>query len=326
MIANGVVLDAWPPLVWSKCWDLGPLICPGRFVASFVSNEALADSRERIANAFDAGRSSQTTYHLDTSARRIWFQTSFSPLHNRAGNIVAAVVSVRDVTEQNRIVNALQVSEERYRSLFDRVPVGLYRSTADGRLLDANPILVRMFGFDSREECWPVQPPDSTPTRKTGSGCASIWNATTWLWVSKSRGRRRDGSTIWIKLNTRAVDAPDGNTRYFEGSVEDITQRRTAEEALRDSELRYRTLAESAPDSIFIIGADDRVRYVNTFGAALLRRQPEDLIGRSRAELFPPREGNRQAEACVGCSNPASPWPQLSKHSFQTGPCGWQRN
>ncbi len=64
-------------------------------------------------------------------------------------------------------------------------------------------------------------------------------------------------------------------------------ERRRAEEALRESEKRYRTLAEAANEAIFIIGADDVYQYINRFGAQLLGQQPQDMIGRKRSDFFP---------------------------------------
>ena len=73
-------------------------------------------------------------------------------------------------------------------------------------------------------------------------------------------------------------------------------KRKQAEEALRASEERYRTLAESSPDAIFILDRDIKVQYVNSTAAALWRRRPEDLIGLTQAELFPPDIAQYHAE------------------------------
>jgi PAS domain S-box-containing protein len=76
--------------------------------------------------------------------------------------------------------------------------------------------------------------------------------------------------------------------------IRDVTARRQAERALRDSEERYRSLAEAAPDMIFIVGRDGRVEYVNTHAARALRARAEDLMGRSLAEVFPAPVSARQ--------------------------------
>ena len=81
---------------------------------------------------------------------------------------------------------------------------------------------------------------------------------------------------------------PDGQVDWIDGVLEDVTERKRAQEALRASEERYRALAESSPDAIFILDRDIRLQYLNATAAALWRREPEDLIGLGQAELFPP--------------------------------------
>jgi PAS domain-containing protein len=70
-----------------------------------------------------------------------------------------------------------------------------------------------------------------------------------------------------------------------------------AEEALRRSEERYRSLAEAAHDMIFIVDRDDTIRYVNTFGASRFGLQPHEMIGKKRGEFFPSGESKRQKES-----------------------------
>ena len=83
--------------------------------------------------------------------------------------------------------------------------------------------------------------------------------------------------------------------------VTDETQAQRAHEALRVSEERYRTLAESSPDAIFILDRDVRVQYVNSTAAALWRRQPQDLIGLTQTALFPTETAQISVARCEEC-------------------------
>ena len=122
-------------------------------------------------------------------------------------------------------------------------------------------------------------------------------------WSAALRGEANDvefrilaaGAVKWVRARSSLELGPDGTPRAAFGTVQDITDRKQADEALRRSEQRYRALAETAHDLIYIIGRDDRVEYVNSFAAAHLRRSPQEVVGQPRAALFPPEAAARQA-------------------------------
>ena len=144
-----------------------------------------------------------------------------------------AVAICRDIRERKRAEQELQASEARYRSLFEGVPVGLYRSTPEGVLLDANSALVDMLGYPDRETllaagsvAFYADPADRQRWR------AEI-EAQGVLRGFEAQLKRADGSLIWTLDTARAVVDADGRLLYYEGSLEDITARKRAEEALR---------------------------------------------------------------------------------------------
>lgn len=148
------------------------------------------------------------------------------------------------VTQQS-----LSESEAHFRGLFDGVPVGLYRTTFDGRIIDANTALVRMLAFPSR---------DAFLSRKAESIYARPADRSSWKSLIEGSGvrnvyevemRRDDGSIIWVENRSRTVRSDDGSIRYIEGSLIDITERKAAQQALHESERRYKTLYEEAEQS-----------------------------------------------------------------------------
>ncbi len=185
---------------------------------------------------------------------------------------------------------ALAESEERYRSLVNNLNVGIYRNRPGfgGGFVHANPALARMHGYDSVEEFQKVKVADLYQNRKDRDKFLTDLRREGTLLNYELRLRKKDGSRIYGSVNATAHLDADGKMDWIDGVLEDITERKHAQEALRSSEERYRALSESSPDAIFILDRDIRVQYVNVTAAALWRRAPEDLIGRSQAELFPP--------------------------------------
>jgi PAS domain S-box-containing protein len=124
-------------------------------------------------------------------------------------------------------------AESGYRSLFQRIPVALYRSTPDGAALAVNPAMVEMLRYPDAETLLrePVQdryvdPADRQRFRHAMERDGSVFGF-------EARLRRRDGSVIWIRDSARAVTDEDGGIMYFEGAIVDVTDEKHAEDQLR---------------------------------------------------------------------------------------------
>jgi diguanylate cyclase (GGDEF)-like protein/PAS domain S-box-containing protein len=204
----------------------------------------------------------------------------------------------RDVTGRKRAEAALRASEERYHGLFEGVPVGLYRTTPAGRMLDANSALVRTLGFPDLEALLETQvgdlyldPEDRGRWQRAFEGAGPVQSF-------EARVRRRlDGAAIWVRFTVRAVRDAQGEVLHYEGALEDVTDRRHAEEALRASEERFRSLVQNASDLISILSADGTVRYESPSHQRVLGLEPEAHAGRSLLDLVHPEDRGVIAEA-----------------------------
>ncbi|MFN4217970.1 MAG: PAS domain S-box protein [Candidatus Bipolaricaulia bacterium] len=215
-------------------------------------------------------------------SERLWSDAEIDALRTAAHIIGLAI-------EQESSQELLRASEARYRSLFESVPIGLYRSTPDGRILDANDALVRMLGYPSKEAL--LQTPaqalflDKNERRRWQAEMDAqgiVNNFVTQL-------KRYDNTPIWVVDRARAIrDPQQGTVLYYDGSLVDITEQRRSEEALRASEARYRALVESNPDGV-VIHQDGRCVFINPTGARLLGAQkPEELLGKPVLECVHP--------------------------------------
>jgi PAS domain S-box-containing protein len=141
------------------------------------------------------------------------------------------VVGAHQVDEQVRLQRALKETEDRYRALFDGVPVGLYRTTPGGEILEANPALVRMLGFHDPAQLRGVNVHELVdPEARLAEERLLAEHGTV---RTALRLRRADGTTIWVEDNARAVRDENDVVVAYEGSLVDVTER-TRDEATRD--------------------------------------------------------------------------------------------
>ena len=149
-------------------------------------------------------------------------------------------------------------AEAEYRELFQSVPVGLYRTTPEGRFLDANPALVAMLGYPDRDALLEANLNELCLDASTRARRQELLAREGVIRHFEMRIRRRDGSVIWVEDNARARRDAQGVVRYQQGSLQDITRRKEAEAALRASEERFRTIFEGAAIGIALVDTAGR--------------------------------------------------------------------
>jgi PAS domain S-box-containing protein len=196
----------------------------------------------------------------------------------------------RSVGSHQRTEEALRQAEEKYRGIFENVAEGIYQTTPDGQYLSANPMLARIYGYDSAEELMAairdIRHQVYVRDGRRDDFVRLIQRDGT---VSRfeSQVYRKDGSIIWISESARAVRDAAGQVLYYEGTVEDITERRRAEDALRDSELLYHSLVECLPQNIFRKDKAGRFTFGNRRFCEVLGRSPEGILGKTDFDFFP---------------------------------------
>jgi diguanylate cyclase (GGDEF)-like protein/PAS domain S-box-containing protein len=176
-----------------------------------------------------------------------------------------------------RAEEALRDSEERYRGLFEGVPTGLYRTTPAGRLLDANDALARILGFPDRETLLGTNVGDIyfDPAERQRWQRVVEEEDSSLIRSFEARVRRWDGPVIWVRFSVRPFRNEGGVVVRYEGALEDITDRRRAQDALRASEERFRALVQNASDMISILDPEGAVLYASPSHQRLLGHAPE---------------------------------------------------
>jgi PAS domain S-box-containing protein len=211
--------------------------------------KAIADREwHNIKTVFESGNSLYIQNRTEFPRRELWLDTWLAPIRDEGGAIQSVVGISRNVTELIQIELALRASEERYRLLFEHAPIGIYRTTPDGRILMANPALIRMMGYNSFYELslrnLDAEGFEPTYDRKQFRDAIERKGEVRGLeaqWV------RRDGSTLHVRENARLTRDTTGKTTYYEGTIEDISDQRRIQNRLQrlNNLLRtYRTIGQ----------------------------------------------------------------------------------
>ncbi|MFB0536673.1 MAG: GAF domain-containing protein [Anaerolineae bacterium] len=158
-------------------------------------------------------------------------ESGYDPADQQA--IETLSVAFVEALNRKRAEEALRESEERYRSLFEGVPVGLYRTTPEGQILDANSALVEMLGYPDRDSLVEVNAADVYVNAEDRRRWQTLMESEGVVPGFEAQLRRRDGTIIWGRDSARAIQDDEGQVLYYEGAVKDITEPKMAEEALR---------------------------------------------------------------------------------------------
>ncbi|MFA5414530.1 MAG: PAS domain S-box protein [Methanoregula sp.] len=258
----------------------------------------LAKIQQLFAGKIGAYRTEKRYFKKDGSV--FWGAVTVSPLADKHGNVVASIALIEDISKRKEMEDKLRESEERYRNVFDWANEAIMLhplSTKEipGKFVEVNTAACRMLGY-SRDELLALGPTDILPVELRSLTEALIAAAETQdEFLFEIRLQRKDGTTFPAESNGRLFRF--GGRRVWLSLIRDITGRKRAEEALRQSEARYRSLAETSQDLIFVIGRDDTVEYVNSCAAHMVHKSPQEIAGLPRSTMFPPAIAERQKQA-----------------------------
>jgi PAS domain S-box-containing protein len=264
------------------------------FIAPEEQEKALSD----LSRLIEVGYVNDVEYHIATrDGRRVLVETNASVMRGENGEPVGVVAITRDITERKRMEEALKENEERFRVVFEGTSLGIALVDMKANVLGINPAFQRLLGY-SLEEFRGIRnleylyPEDAMADAD--------------LYIEMLKGKRdhytidkryirKDGEIVWGRQNLSVVRDAVGKPVYFIAMIEDITQRKLMEEALRQSEHNYRLLFEGTIDGMFVTDAETiKVVLANQTAVRMFGlNSVEDAIGGNPIDLVHPDDRER---------------------------------
>ncbi len=203
-------------------------------------------------------------------------QVNAVPVNDEEGRLLGSVCIVRDITERKQAEEALRVSEERFRTVFERAEIGIAIGDLEGRVIGSNPALERILGYTQPELHLKAFTEFTHPedAKKESSLVQELLSDQRDHYEIEKRFIRKDGQEILVRLIGGLVKTQQGEPQFGIALIEDITERKRAEEALRESERRERLRAAQL----------DAVLEALPVGMAITDRQGANLLSNTTFE------------------------------------------
>lgn len=272
---------SWVNPSFLKMWRLDDgLEVAGRKFAEFWNHpESMDDVFRRVELS---GKWSGELVARTKDGKRFDAAANLSYVVDESGKPVCFVASFLDVSGRKRSEAKLRESEERFRGVFEHATVGLYRTTPDGEILLANPALIKMLGYDSFEDLAKINlENDGFMSDKSRDEFKRIIEKDGVARGLEFTWEKKDGTPIYVRESARAIRDQSGSTLYYEGTIEDITERKLAEQNLLEGEERFRNMVEMSEAGYFFVDKKGCFQYVNEAWLRMHKYERRDeVIGR----------------------------------------------
>ncbi len=242
------------------------------------------DDRERVAAASRAAMEQAAPLEVEARYRRAdgtWrtLHTEARPRIDAHGRNLGMIGVNVDVTDARAAETALREREGQLQAMVDQASAGIARVGLDGAVLSANARFAEILGLSPDEALGVTteavtHPEDVAPTRRALKHALAEGGA-----QLEKRYIRPDGSTVWVVISIRALTGADGTVEGYIAVVVDITGAKAAEAALRESEARFRLMADTAPSPVWLTDATGEVEFVNTALVDFFGRPAEEILG-----------------------------------------------
>lgn len=264
-----------------KTFDLLEMFTPESIERMFTAKDMILSGKEVPVFECEA---------CTKSGRKLNLEIHVSPFFLK-GKRLGSVSIMRDITERKKAEDALKESEARFRTVFEGTGLGIALVDFNGKTLSVNPAFEHMLGYNMEEFA------EIASSLKYLNPEDSMVDAELYLETVKGKREhytvdkryiRKDGGVIWGRQNLSIVRDASGKAKYFVAMIEDITERKRMEEALRQSEERYRELVENANDIIYTHDLASNFTSINKAGEQVTGYRRDEVLAMNISRILTP--------------------------------------
>lgn len=258
------------------------------------------DDRAYVRNAIEASVNTGDSFEIEYRIRHadgsiVWVLEHGNPIYNDQDEVLALEGYIQDISKRKSVEQSLRETESRYRSIFENSIEGIFQTSAGGEYLIVNSALADIYGYSSPDDLMHAlnniqQKLYVEPTRR--DEFVHVMAVHGHVSNFESQVYKKDGSSIWISENARMVYDDSGKFLYYEGTVQDITDLRMAQESLRQSEkiaqqsletLKHQKFALDKHAIVTVTDVQGRITYANEKYCEVTGYSFEELIGQDNA-------------------------------------------
>jgi PAS domain S-box-containing protein len=206
-------------------------------------------------------------------------QQEISDLTRQALETIA--VQIGAVIVRIKAQEAVMASEERYRTLQENIPIGIFRSLPTGKVISGNPTMLNMFGLDSEKDFETISAEKLYKDPERRNELLNQLREKGEVTGFEAHLRRKDDLLFWGSLNVKAVHDEKGEFIHMDGMLEDITERKRSAEAIRRAKDEWERTFDTVPEFISIVDKDFTIRRINKSMATKLGLKPQEAVGKT---------------------------------------------
>jgi PAS domain S-box-containing protein len=224
---KGICLDVNPRATELFGYDSDELV--GIFGTDVIAAESKELVRRNMLSGYEkpyeaiAQKKDGTKFHVEIRGKMMKYKDK-----------AVRMTVIRDINEQKNAVEALYESEKRYRHLFNSIPIGLYRTTPEGSILDVNPSMLEILGYPDKNTLLQAKSLETYIDPGDRKNFQRLLEEKGFVHDFVIQLRRHDGRRIWVTINTSIVHDTDSQKIYYEGAMADISDRKVSEERIHE--------------------------------------------------------------------------------------------